>query len=211
MKYDRVISTAVLLLLFGTTIPAFAQKDEEKGGGKPQAAQHEQQPQHAQKAQPQQRAVKAQPQERAEHAQPQQHAQRAQPQQRAEKVQPQQRAEKVQPQGARQSRGQQQQTVAYNGGNSSNHGNGNNGNHYGRISDASYHSHFGHEHSFHMGHPEMRGGYNRFQYGGYSFGYNQGWPEGWGYNDDFYVEYIDGAYFLSDLRFPGVQITLNIF
>ena len=62
-----------------------------------------------------------------------------------------------------------------------------------------------------MGRPEMMGGYNRFQYGGYSFGYNQGWPDGWGYNDNFYVEYIDGAYFLCDLRFPGIQITLNMF
>ena len=57
----------------------------------------------------------------------------------------------------------------------------------------------------------MRGGYNRFQYGGYSFGYNQGWPVGWGYNDDFYVEYIDGAYYPCDLRFSGVQITLDMF
>lgn len=62
-----------------------------------------------------------------------------------------------------------------------------------------------------MGRPQMIGGYNRFQYGGYSFGYNQGWPAGWGYNDNFYVEYIGGAYFLCDLRYPGIQITLNMF
>jgi len=193
MKYNRVISTAVLFLLLGSTLPAFAQKEEEeKGGGKPQAAQHEQQPQHAQKAQPPQRAEKTAPQ----------HAQKAQPQ-RAEKAQP-QRAEKAQPQRAQtqQAGRQQTQTVASNRGG---------GGHYGRISDASYRSHFGHDHSFHMGHPQMVGGYNRFQYGGYSFGYNQGWPVGWGYNDNFYVEYIDGAYFLCDLRFPGIQITLNMF
>ena len=34
MKYNRVISTAVLFLFLGTTLPAFAQKEEEKGGGK---------------------------------------------------------------------------------------------------------------------------------------------------------------------------------
>ncbi len=206
MKHNRVIGTAVMFLLLGTTLPAFAQKEEEKGGGKPQAAQHEQQPQHAQKAQPQ-RAEKAAPQH-AQKAEPQ-HAQKAQPQraqkaepQRAEKAQP-QRTEKARPQRAQgqQPTRQRTQTVASNRG----------GGQYGRISDASYHSHFGHEHSFHMGHPEMRGGYNRFQYGGYSFGYNQGWPVGWGYNDNFYVEYIDGAYFLCDLRFPGVQLTLNMF
>jgi hypothetical protein len=62
-----------------------------------------------------------------------------------------------------------------------------------------------------MGRPQMSGGYNRFQYGGYSFGYNQGWPVGWGYDDDFYVVYIDGAYYLCDVGFPGVEITLNMF
>ena len=159
MKQNRVISTTVLFLLLGTTIPSFAQKgQEEKGGG-------------AEKAQPQ----------RAEKAQPEQRAQKAQPEQRAQKAQP--------------------RAVASKSG----------GGHYGRISNANYTSHFGHDHSFHMGHPEMRDGYNRFQYSGYSFGYNQGWPEGWGYDDDFYVEYIDGVYYLCDLRFPGIEITLNMF
>jgi hypothetical protein len=62
-----------------------------------------------------------------------------------------------------------------------------------------------------MGHPEFIGGYNRFQYGGYSFGYNEGWPMGWDYNDNCYVVYEGGGYFLYDLRHPGVHISLNIF
>ena len=174
MKQNRVINTAVLLFLLGAAIPAIAQKgEEEKGGGgaKAQPAQHEAQPQ----------------QQRAEKAQPQQHAQKAQPQQRTQQ--------------AKQSGGQQGQTVASNSG----------GGHYGRISDSSYRSHFGHGHSFHMIRPQMIGGYNRFQYGGYWFGFNQGWPAGWSYDDTVYVEYLDGAYYLCDLRFPGVQITLNMF
>ena len=57
-----------------------------------------------------------------------------------------------------------------------------------------------------MGRPQMIGGYNRFQYGGYWFGYNQGWPVGWDYNDDCYVEYIDGAYYMFDLRHPGFDL-----
>ena len=63
MKYNRVISTAVLFLLLGTTLPAFAQKgEEEKGGGgaKPQAAQHQAQPQRAQPAQHQAQPQRAQ-------------------------------------------------------------------------------------------------------------------------------------------------------
>jgi hypothetical protein len=62
-----------------------------------------------------------------------------------------------------------------------------------------------------MGRPEMRGGYNRFQYGGYWFGYNQGWPMGWDYTDDMYVEYVDGYYYMRNLRHPGIRLTLNIF
>jgi len=208
MKQNRVISTAVLLLLLGAAIPAMAQKgEEEKGGGsaKAQPAQHEAQPQqHAQKAQPQQHAQKAQPQQQAQKAQPQQRAQKAQPQQQAQKAQPQQRAQKAQPQRteqAKQSGRQQGQTVASNSG----------GGHYGRISDTSYRAHFGHGHSFHMVRPQMIGGYNRFQYGGYWFGFDQGWPAGWSYDDTVYVEYLDGAYYLCDLRFPGVEITLNMF
>ena len=221
MKYNRVISTAVMLLLLATTLPAFAQKEEEKGGSgtKPQAAQKAQPQQHAQKAAPQ-RTEKAQPQ-RAEKAQTQraekaqtQRAEKAQPQ-RAEKAQPQraekaqtQRAERTQPQRTQQaqrqaqpSRGQQTQSVASNRG----------GGQYGRISNANYSAHFGHGHSFHMGRPQMSGGYNRFQYGGYSFGYNQAWPGGWGYNDNFYVEYTDGNYLMYDLMYPGMYISLNLF
>jgi hypothetical protein len=204
MKYNRFISTAVLFLLLGTTLPAFAQKGEEEkggGGGKPQAAQHEQQPQHTEKAPPQQHAQKAQAQQHTEKAPPQQHAQKAQAQQHAEKAPPQQ---------TRQSRGEQQQTVAYNGGNNGNRG-GEGGGNYGRISNANYSAHFGHGHSFHMGRPRMIGGYNRFQYGGYWFGYNEGWPVGWNYSDDCYVEYIDGGYYMFDLRHPGFRLTLNIF
>ncbi len=88
---------------------------------------------------------------------------------------------------------------------------GGGGGQYGRISNANYGAHFGHDHSFHMGRPQMIGGYNRFQYGGYWFGFNAGWPIGWDYDDDVYVEYIDGAYYMFDLRHPGIQIALNIF
>ena len=124
---------------------------------------------------------------KAQQAQPE-HAQQAQPQ----------HTQKAQPQ-----RAQQTQPVAQN--------RGNNGNHYGRIPDDHYHANFGHGHSFHMIRPQMISGYNRFQYGGYWFGFNQGWPSGWSYDDDVYVEYVDGVYYLYDLRHPGIRITLNIF
>jgi outer membrane biosynthesis protein TonB len=220
MKQNRVISTAVLFLLLGAAIPAFAQKEEEgKAGGaeKAQPAQHEAQPQQAQKAQPEQRAQKAQPQQRAQKAQPEQRAQKAQPEQRAQKAQPQERAQKAQPEQraqkaqpqerAQKAQPQQRAQKAQPRAVASKSGGG----HYGRISDVNYSAHFGRGHSFHVGHPQMIEGYNRFQYGGYWFGFNEGWPAGWDYNDDFYVEYIDGAYYLFNLRHPGFRLTLNIF
>jgi hypothetical protein len=198
VKYNRVIIIATLFFLLGTNLPAFGQKGEqEKGGGqRAQPVEHQAKPE---RSQPAQRQAQPQRQERVQHqAQPQreQQAQRQQPQR---------------VQQAQQSRSQQRQTAAYNGDNNGYRGNGNSGNRYGRISNANYSSHFGHEHSFHMGRPELSGGYNRFQYGGYSFGYNQGWPVGWGYADAMYVDYVDGDYYMYDLRHPGIRLTLNIF
>jgi hypothetical protein len=41
----------------------------------------------------------------------------------------------------------------------------------GRISDDRFRSHFGREHEFHMGNPVLVGGYSRFQYNGFWFGF----------------------------------------
>ena len=212
MTYNSAISTVVLLMLLSATIPAFAQKGEEKkGGGDSPQRQHEAQPQHAQQSQHQ---------AQAKHEQQSQHREQPQHQQQAQHQSQPQHTQHAEPQHARPEQAQraqhqeqqprrQQQTDAYNRGN--NGGHGNNGNHYGRISNANYNSHFGHDHHFHMGRPQMIGGYNRFQYGGYSFGYNESWPVGWGYDDDCYVVYEDGAYYMYNLRHPGFHISLSIF
>jgi hypothetical protein len=211
MNRNRVISTALLFLLLGTTLSAFAQKEQEqKGGGKAQPAQHQAQPQRAQPAQHQaqpQRAQQAQRQAQPQRAQQPQHQAQPQRAQQAQRQAQPQRAQQpqhqAQPQRAQQARQQQPRSVASN--------RGNNGNHYGRISDDRYRASFGSGHSFRMMRPQMIGGYNRFQYGGYWFGYNQGWPSGWDYNDGFYVEYIDGVYYMFNMRHPGFRLTLNLF
>ena len=79
---------------------------------------------------------------------------------------------------------------------------------HGRISDAHYASSFGSGHSFHVN----RGEYNsrRFDYGGYSFGFVDPWPVGWGYSDDVYVVYTDGGYYMYDHIHPGLRISINI-
>ena len=88
---------------------------------------------------------------------------------------------------------------------------GNHGNHYGRISDERYRAHFGHKHQFRMVRFRRVEGYNRFAYSGYTFGFVQPWPAGWFRNDDVYVEYVDGGYYLCNPRQPGIRITLTIF
>ena len=80
----------------------------------------------------------------------------------------------------------------------------------GRIPDAQFHSHFGREHTFHVGHPVIVGGQSRFQYGGYWFGFGEAWPVGWGYSDDVYVDFIDGQYYLIDPVHPGLRLALIV-
>jgi hypothetical protein len=79
-----------------------------------------------------------------------------------------------------------------------------------RIPDARFRSNFGREHSFRIGSPTLVGGYSRFQYGGYWFGFVQPWPDGWYYTDDVYVDYIDGGYYLCNPYYPGDQIAISV-
>ncbi len=88
---------------------------------------------------------------------------------------------------------------------------GNNGNHYGRIPDDHFRANFGRGHMFRLGKPRFIDGYHRFQYSGYWFGYKEQWPSGWSYSDDVYVDYIEGAYYMYNPRYPGIHITLNLF
>jgi hypothetical protein len=88
---------------------------------------------------------------------------------------------------------------------------GNNGNHYGRIPDDHFRANFGRSHVFRVGSPRFVDGYYRFQYGGYWFGYNERWPSPWNYNDDIYIDYVGGAYYMYNPSHPGIHITLNLF
>jgi hypothetical protein len=88
-----------------------------------------------------------------------------------------------------------------------NRGGGGNGAH-GRISEAHYSASFGSGHSFHVN----RGDYDRhrFAYGGYNFGFGAPWPVGWGYDDDGYVVYDGGGYYMYDRIHPGLRLSINI-
>ena len=79
-----------------------------------------------------------------------------------------------------------------------------------RIPDDRFRANFGREHNFRIGSPIMVGGFSRFQYGGFSFGFLEPWPDGWYYTDDVYVDYIDGEYFLFNPYYPGVRVGISV-
>jgi hypothetical protein len=80
----------------------------------------------------------------------------------------------------------------------------------GRIPDEKFRSNFGRQHTFRVGHPQSSGGQPRFQYSGYSFEIVDAWPVGWDYNDDCYIDLIDGEYFIFDMIHPGVRISVTV-
>lgn len=80
----------------------------------------------------------------------------------------------------------------------------------GHIPDDRFRSNFGRGHEFRIGSPRLVGGYSRFQYGGYWFGFVQPWPVDWYYTDDVYVDYIDGGYYLCNPSYPGTRISINV-
>ena len=79
----------------------------------------------------------------------------------------------------------------------------------GRIPDDKFRAHFGRQHTFSV-HPTTVGEHPQFQYGGYTFNIVEVWPADWTYTDDCYVDYIDGEYFLFDLRHPGIRLALVV-
>jgi primosomal protein N' len=80
----------------------------------------------------------------------------------------------------------------------------------GRIPDDRFRASFGREHNFHMGNPVLVGGYSRFQYGGFWFGFVQPWPVGWYYTDDVYIDYVDGGYYMYNPYYPGARFSLSV-
>jgi hypothetical protein len=87
-----------------------------------------------------------------------------------------------------------------------------------RVRDMDFRQSFGRQHSFRLyGLPYAQiGEQSRFQYGGYWFSMMEPYPEYWGANwyrnDDVYVDYNDGGYYLYNRRYPrrpGVAISLS--
>jgi hypothetical protein len=81
----------------------------------------------------------------------------------------------------------------------------------GRIPDKDFHAHFGQPHHFAVGHLQTYQGRPSFVQGGYTFVLVEPWPAGWVYDDDdCYIDYVDGDYWLFNVLYPGVRVELFI-
>ena len=80
----------------------------------------------------------------------------------------------------------------------------------GRIPDDRFRANFGEQHTFVIREPVMVGGFSRFQYGGFWFGFVNPWPAGWYYTDNVYVDYIDGGYYLCNPYYPGARVSISV-
>jgi hypothetical protein len=215
MKVLGIISTATLFLLLGTAVPSLAQDDHHDDAAKP--AQHEEQAKPAkqeQQAKPAKQEEQAKP--AAEQKQQAKPASQAKPEQRPEQAKTTNPATRTKPvkqtaeggnsagqahvqrTSAEMQRQRAQPALRLSARGS------------GRIPDARFRSNFGRGHEFRIGSPTLVGGYSRFQYGGYWFGFVQPWPVGWYYTDDVYVDYINGGYYLCNPSYPGAQIAITV-
>jgi len=80
----------------------------------------------------------------------------------------------------------------------------------GRIADDKFRAQFGRQHTFKVNRTTTAQGQPGFQYGGYSFVIVDAWPTDWSYSDEYYVDDVDGEYFLFDLLHPGVGVAVIV-
>jgi hypothetical protein len=80
-----------------------------------------------------------------------------------------------------------------------------------RIPEERFRSSFGREHRFHVERARI---INRaqpeFVYSGYTFELSDPWPAEWSYDDDCYIDYIDGDYYMFDAYHPGIRILVFV-
>ena len=210
MKVIKITSTAILSLLLGVALPAYAQEQhgeqehsQGQQGGHEQARpeqQHAQQPQrqpaqeqqhapqqqqHAQQqhAQPQQQQHAQQQQQQQQHVQQQQHAQQQYaPQQQRQYAQNQQPRHTQQQQRVEQSAWQQHRSQNWESDHRTWQQRG--GYRGYRIPDDRFRGYFGPSHGFRINTLPFLvvGGYPRFQYDGYWISAVDPWPQAWGDN-----------------------------
>jgi outer membrane biosynthesis protein TonB len=202
-----VIGTTLLLLLAGA--PGYAQEpDKDKPKEEPRKQEEPKKPEEPRKGKqdepkPQE---KPRPQEKPKQEpakRPDDHAKPAQQNDRAQQQQPEnnRNQQKVQ-QDRAQEQQRAQQTQQHTDHNNARPANGN----VRRVPEEKFHASFGREHHFHVQRRDDR----RFQYSGFWFTYSDPWPGDWDYNDDVYIDDVDGEYYLYNPRHPGVRILVIV-
>ncbi len=201
MKLVGAISTAVLSLTLGAGIPAYAQQE-----------QHDQQEERGKPAQ--EKEKKAQPEKPAkqEDKNARQEDKNTKPEERNARqedknAKPEQRnVQQENNNNKEQKSAQEQHSQEARPARQDEHARGNGGG--GRIPDDRFRANFGQEHRFHVNQSDYNN--RRFQYGGYSFGFEGAWPSNWLYTQDVFVIEIDGVYYLCNVNYPGVNIALIV-
>ena len=240
MKRIGVISAAVLFLFLGNTARGYPrqeqQKDQqEKEKSKPDKQQGQKQQQQQQKGQKQQQQQQQnqnkqqqqhaqQQQQQNQNKQQQQHAQqqqRDQNKQQQQRAQQQQQANRPSQEGRRVQRGEQravwQEHRAHNWQSEHRDWRQRGGYDGYRVPENRYRQYYGPQHVFRLyRYPmEVYGGYPRFQYGGFWFGFVDPWPEYWSDrwydNDDVYIVYSDDGYYLYNRRHPRDRIAITFY
>jgi len=218
MKRAGFVRTAVLGSILGiaASVSAQQQEDREKSAAPPPAAHEDQAtpPQQVnpadekrqQEAKPSQEEKRAQQDDKKVQQEPKQDEKgQRQDQKDSKQAQEQQKRQQKDDQRAQKEdknnpQARPMQDAAHRGG----------GHAGARIPDDKFRAHFGREHHFRVSHPTVVSGQPRFEYGGYSFVIVDAWPAGWAYEDDCYIDYVDGEYLLFDLIHPGMSIVVTV-
>jgi hypothetical protein len=216
-KTIALIGTSALLLFLGIATPSSYAQEQHDDQGKPESAPPKT-PDDKAKPAKEKPAKQPKDQPKAEQPKTEKHSQQADKQNQQEEkdqqktqkdqAKAQEKNQKEQQKSVKKSDEQQRQYAQQQNGREG--AERSNGGGRGRIPDDRFKAHFGREHHFHVGHPEVVGGRPQFSYGGYSFIIVQPWPSDWGYDDDVYVIDDGGVYYLCDVAHPGVQLELNV-
>jgi hypothetical protein len=194
MKVLGVLTTAIVFLVLASRMPAYSQERDDAKQDQTQEQKDKAKNNDKDKARQGDNARRPDERSQPEANRPQEQRQDQRTDQRQDQRQD-QRPEQGQAQRADQDRGGQRAE-------------GQRGRH---IDDDKFRSSFGRQHVFHVDRTRI---VNSPQpvvvYGGYQFQLVDAWPADWGYDDDVYVDYIDGEYFLFDARHPGIRIAVFV-
>jgi outer membrane biosynthesis protein TonB len=234
MKVLGVISTTAVFLLLGAAVPAFAQEEHHEEAAKPatheEAAkpvkQEEAKPAKQEEAKPAKQESQAKPANEEKQAKPAKQTQQAKSEKQESQAKPakeekqtkpakqtqQAKSEKQEGRGKTtgEQHGQPQRSASAQERQRSMPALRLSARGSGRIPDDRFRSNFGSGHTFVINEPVMVGGFSRFQYGGFWFGFENPWPEGWYYTDNVYVDFIDGGYYLCNPYYPGARVGISV-